>query len=62
MRVVESHAKVRDILLSEGIEVQAGYLGRHISVDQAVAEFQTKDPATQPNQTNRPAAALPVIG
>jgi SulP family sulfate permease len=62
MRVVEPHAKVRDLLRAEGLEEQVGYLGRHISVDQAIAEFQTKDPATQPNQTNRPAAEVPVIG
>jgi len=40
MRVVESHAKVRDLLRAEGVEERVGYLGRHISVDQAIAEFQ----------------------
>jgi len=50
LRVVEAHAKVRDLLRAEGLEEQIGYLGRHLSVDQAIAEFQ----ATQPNQTNEP--------
>jgi MFS superfamily sulfate permease-like transporter len=38
-RIVEAHAKTRDLLRAEGLEDQVGYLGRHISVDQAVAEF-----------------------
>jgi high affinity sulfate transporter 1 len=62
MRVVEAHAKVRDLLRAEGLEEQVGYLGRHISVDQVIAEFQANDPATQPNQTNRPTVEMPVIG
>lgn len=40
MRIVEAHAKVRDLLRAEGMEEQVGYLGRHLSVDQAVCEFQ----------------------
>ncbi len=40
MRVVEAHAKVRDLLRAEGLEERLGYLGRHLSVDQAIAEFQ----------------------
>jgi sulfate permease, SulP family len=62
MRVVECHAKVRDLLRAEGVEEQMGYLGRHISVDQAIAEFQANDPATQPNQTIPPATDMPVVG
>lgn len=62
MRVVEAHAKVRDLLRAEGLEEQVGYLGRHISVDQAIVEFQANDKATQPIQTNRPALEVPVIG
>src|SRR5207237_10434651 len=31
MRVVEAHAKVRDLLRAEGLEEQIGYLGRHLS-------------------------------
>jgi SulP family sulfate permease len=41
MRIVGAHAKVRDLLRAVGLEEQVGYLGRHISVDQAIAEFQT---------------------
>jgi high affinity sulfate transporter 1 len=40
MRVVEPHAKVRDLLRAEGLEARVGYLGRHMSVDQAIAEFE----------------------
>lgn len=43
MRVVEAHAKVRDLLRAVGLEERTGYLGRHISVDQAVAEFESKE-------------------
>jgi MFS superfamily sulfate permease-like transporter len=39
MRIVEAHAKVRDLLRAEGLEEQVGYFGRHMSVDQAIAEF-----------------------
>ena len=44
MRVVEGHANVRDLLRAEGLEEQVGYLGRHISVDQAIAEFLANEP------------------
>jgi anti-anti-sigma factor len=46
LRIVEAHAKVRDLLRAEGLEEQVGYLGRHLSVDQAIAEFQEKNPPT----------------
>jgi sulfate permease, SulP family len=62
MRVVEAHAKVRDLLRAEGVEEQLGYLGRHISVDQAIAEFQSKSTAMQPSQSDRPATHEPVGG
>ncbi|PWT87715.1 MAG: DNA repair protein [Proteobacteria bacterium] len=39
-RVVEPHAKVRDLLRAEGLEERVGYFGRHMSVEQAIAEFQ----------------------
>ena len=38
--VVEAHAKVRDLLRAEGLEERVGYLGRHLSVDQAIAEHE----------------------
>jgi sulfate permease, SulP family len=62
MRVVEAHAKVRDLLRAEAFEEQVGYVGRHISVDQAIAEFQATDPATQLKQPNRPTIQVPAIG
>lgn len=44
LRLVEAHAHVRDLLRAEGLEEQVGYLGRHLSVDQAITEFQQKCP------------------
>lgn len=38
LRVVEAHARVRDLLRAEGLEARVGYLGRHLSIDQAIAE------------------------
>lgn len=38
MRIVEAHGKVRDLLRAVGLEEQVGYLGRHISIDQAILE------------------------
>jgi sulfate permease, SulP family len=58
MRVVEAHATVRDLLRAEGLEEQIGYLGRHMSVDQALAEFQANDKAPR---TSRPASGLAAI-
>jgi high affinity sulfate transporter 1 len=37
-RIVEAHAKIRDLLRAEGLERQVGYLGRHMSVEQALTE------------------------
>jgi high affinity sulfate transporter 1 len=39
LRIVEAHSRVRQILRAEGLEQQVGYLGRHMTVDQAIAEF-----------------------
>lgn len=41
MRIVEAHGKVRDLLRAVGLEEQVGYLGRHISIDQAILESGT---------------------
>jgi anti-anti-sigma factor len=40
LRIVGGHAKVRDLLRAVGLEERVGYLGRHISIDQAIAESQ----------------------
>jgi anti-anti-sigma factor len=40
LRIVEAHAKVRDLLRAMGLEDRVGYFGRHMSVEQAIAEFQ----------------------
>ena len=58
LRIVEAHAKVRDLLCAEGLEERVGYFGRHISVDQAIVEFQENSAAEpsgnsqQPSNTN----------
>jgi SulP family sulfate permease len=38
MRIVEAHAKVRDLLRANGLEEHVGYFGRHISIEQAITE------------------------
>jgi anti-anti-sigma factor len=38
LRLAEAHARVRDLLRAEGLEERVGYFGRHISVDQVIAE------------------------
>jgi MFS superfamily sulfate permease-like transporter len=48
VRVVEAHAKVRDLLRAEALELRVGYLGRHISVDHAILEFQGTSTVNQP--------------
>jgi SulP family sulfate permease len=45
LRIVEAHAKVRDLLRAEGLEERVGYLGRHMSVDQAIAEWEERSKA-----------------
>jgi len=55
LRVVGAHARVRDLLRATGLEEQIGYLGRHISVDQAITELD------QPNETHS-GAALSDVG
>jgi high affinity sulfate transporter 1 len=40
LRVVEAHARVRDLLRAEGLEERVGYFGRHMSVEQAITELQ----------------------
>ncbi len=40
LRIVEAHARNRDLLRAEGLEGQVGHLGRLQSVDQVVAEFE----------------------
>ena len=48
LRVAEAHAKVRDLLRAEGLEERVGYLGRHMSVEQAIVEFQETSAALSP--------------
>jgi high affinity sulfate transporter 1 len=40
LRIVEAHARARDLLRADGLEEQVGYFGRHMSVDQAIIEFE----------------------
>jgi sulfate permease, SulP family len=39
LRIVEALANVRDLLRAEGLEEKVGYLGRHMTVGQAIVEF-----------------------
>jgi hypothetical protein len=38
---------VRDLLRAEGLEQRVGYLGRHLSVDQAILEFEDAKQTTE---------------
>jgi high affinity sulfate transporter 1 len=40
LRVVEAHARNRDLLRAVGLEQQVGHVGRHLSLNQAVDEAQ----------------------
>ncbi len=40
LRVVEAHARNRDLLRAAGLEQQIGHVGRRMTVDQAVTEIQ----------------------
>jgi high affinity sulfate transporter 1 len=40
LRVVEAHAKARDLLRAEGVEDRIGYLGRHLTVDAVISDFE----------------------
>jgi high affinity sulfate transporter 1 len=39
LRIVEAHARSRDLLRAAGLEEQVGYFGRHMSIEQAIVEF-----------------------
>jgi sulfate permease, SulP family len=55
LRIVEAHAKVRDLLRAEGLEERVGYFGRHISADQAIVEFQENSAAEPSGNSQQPA-------
>jgi high affinity sulfate transporter 1 len=38
LRIVEAHARVRELLRRAGLESDVGYFGRHMSIDQALRE------------------------
>ena len=42
LRVAEAHAKGRDLLRAEGVEDRIGYLGRHLTVDAVISDFELK--------------------
>jgi MFS superfamily sulfate permease-like transporter len=52
LRIVEAHAKVRDLLRAEKLEDQIGYFGRHISIDQAITEFDESSPSAAERNTS----------
>lgn len=45
-RLAEAHSRVRDLLRAEGLEERVGYFGRHMAVDQAIAEFEQSAQST----------------
>jgi high affinity sulfate transporter 1 len=55
LRIVGAHGKVRDLLRAEGLEQRVGYLGRHMSIDQAITEFEASGAPTKPS--NDPTAS-----
>ena len=59
LRVVEAHAKVRDVLRAVGLEEQIGYLGRHMSIEQAIVEHQAKDGGGKPSNPEETRVATP---
>jgi anti-anti-sigma factor len=42
LRIVEARSKARDLLRAVGLEEQVGYLGRHMSIEQALVEFDER--------------------
>jgi len=40
LRIVEARARARDLLRALGLEKQTGYFGRHMSIDQALLEYE----------------------
>ncbi|RIK83424.1 MAG: DNA repair protein [Planctomycetota bacterium] len=48
LRLVEAHARIRDLLRAEGLEHQVGYFGRHVSVDAVIEEFEATRGPTKP--------------
>jgi high affinity sulfate transporter 1 len=43
LRIVEARSQARDLLRAVGLEEAVGYLGRHMSVEQALLEFSQQD-------------------
>lgn len=37
-RIIDAHARNRDLLRTEGLEGKVGYLGRHLTIDQVISE------------------------
>lgn len=52
MRLTNAHAHVRDLLRAEGLEARVGYFGRHMTIEQAIAEFMAEAAAGQSSITN----------
>lgn len=52
LRIVEAHAKARDLLRAAGLEERIGHIGRRMTIDQAIAESTAK---ATPTPAGRPA-------
>jgi len=46
-RVSEPRSRVRDLLRADGLEERVGYFGRHLSLDQIIAEYERSESASQ---------------
>ena len=59
LRIVEAHSKVRDLLRADGLEEKVGYLGRHMSTEQALAEFHSSVAGAEANAPDLHGAVTP---
>ena len=51
-----------DLLRAEGLEERVGYLGRHMSVDQAIVEFQEETMVQRPGNAEQPTSEVAKSG
>lgn len=54
LRLAEARSRVRDLLRAAGLEAQTGYFGRHLSLDQVLAECEQSIGASLPQPTTTP--------
>lgn len=57
LRIVEPHARVRDLLRASGLETQVGYFGRRMTLDDILSEFPQGDPSMNVTDSSSPTGA-----